>query len=459
VRAFIEAFNENMVEAITPGFILVIDEIMSAWKGQSSDFMADGIPHKTLIVRKPEGSGAEIKALGCGETGVLLRLDLMEQKDAMRQKPHVAEWGAGTAVCLRMCAPWAGIPRVLVADSAFSSVKTLRAMWTLMGIYFLGAVKTASKEFPKQWLSEWHKGLAAGTLHRGDWVTLRSTYEPPVGGAAQADAAAGAGERLPVVAVGWADLKCKAIIGNIGTTLRCPTDSERVRHKKILQDGQFVTSRIVLGVKRPSMIELFFRHFGCIDQHDHRRQGSLAFERQWHTKQWWHRIFMTVLGVVVTNVFLVYRFMYKKRNHGSTTGMDDFSTTCGKLAFQLIHNMYLERERNARRAAGAGAGAGADGSDGEDGGPEMVHNAKPLSTLEMYQQRALAAEHGAEDGDEATRKRARRRCSMEGCSEKCSYYCTTCSDVAADKIVCFCFLTHGNKSRNCFGQHVKDMAL
>ena len=55
---------------------------MSAWKGPDGEYVAEGMPHKTKIAHKPEGAGAEMKALACGETGILLKLDVMEGREA-----------------------------------------------------------------------------------------------------------------------------------------------------------------------------------------------------------------------------------------------------------------------------------------------------------------------------------------------------------------------------------------
>ena len=80
IRPFITAFNENTPTVFSPGKYLCVDEIMSAWKGLSAVFDAEGIPHQTKIQRKPEGIGAEMKAIACGTTSIILQLDLMEGK-------------------------------------------------------------------------------------------------------------------------------------------------------------------------------------------------------------------------------------------------------------------------------------------------------------------------------------------------------------------------------------------
>jgi hypothetical protein len=113
------------------------------------------MPHVTKIPRKPEGVGAEIKALASGgEMGVIIGLDLMEGQEHQRQKPFWDEFGEGTAVCLRLMTPYFRRGHILHADSAFSSVKTLCALAS-RGVRFMGIVKTAHRQFPVRFLRLW----------------------------------------------------------------------------------------------------------------------------------------------------------------------------------------------------------------------------------------------------------------------------------------------------------------
>lgn len=77
---------------MVPGQHVVVDECMSSWTGSEAEYVAEGMPHKTKIVRKPEGVGAELKAMACGSTGILLKLDIMEGKEANHLKPFSAVW-------------------------------------------------------------------------------------------------------------------------------------------------------------------------------------------------------------------------------------------------------------------------------------------------------------------------------------------------------------------------------
>ena len=310
-----------------PGQHVVVDECMSSWTGSEAEYVAEGMPHKTKIVRKPEGVGAELKSMACGSTGILLKLDIMEGKDANRRKSFSAEFGEGTAVVLRLCSSLFGSGRIVHADSAFSSVKTLLAL-EQKGLYFQGMVKTAHKEYPMGFMKDWENGLAEGGVpSRGDWCLLESKTP----------------QNTNMYALGLKDRKLKTIISNAGTTLS-GNPSKRKRHKKVEKDGMYETVTYYKEISRPSMIELFFSCFGAIDVHDHYREGSLAFEREWYTHCWWHRMFATIFGMCVVDAYMAYKFEAEK--NGDAT--DDFKGFIGKLAYQLIHNQYLDQPMELR---------------------------------------------------------------------------------------------------------------
>ncbi|KAL5492030.1 hypothetical protein EMCRGX_G017418 [Ephydatia muelleri] len=80
IRPIIEDFNLTRQKNISPGCHLTVDECISAWKGPDGEYVAEGMPHKTKIARKPEGAGAEMKALACGEAGIILKLDVRKER-------------------------------------------------------------------------------------------------------------------------------------------------------------------------------------------------------------------------------------------------------------------------------------------------------------------------------------------------------------------------------------------
>ena len=92
----------------------MVDEIMSSWRGAEGKYSAEGLPHVTKIARKPEGVGAEMKAVADGESNIMLRLDIMEGKERQAQKPFADIGSEGTAITLRLCS------RILVQEGSFT---------------------------------------------------------------------------------------------------------------------------------------------------------------------------------------------------------------------------------------------------------------------------------------------------------------------------------------------------
>ena len=115
--------NKRRQQFAVPSHILTEDELMSSWISRKQDYTSDGIPHLAKINRKPKGVGTEMKCLADGIVGIMLQLEICEGKEAEAQKMW-SHLPAGTAQTLRLSDPWHGSGRIIVADSAFSSVTT-----------------------------------------------------------------------------------------------------------------------------------------------------------------------------------------------------------------------------------------------------------------------------------------------------------------------------------------------
>ncbi|POM58709.1 Integrase catalytic core protein [Phytophthora palmivora] len=107
------------------------------------------------------------------------------------------------------------------------------------------------------------------------------------------------------------------------------------------------------------MVELFFEYFSTVDVHDHYRQGSLEIEREWLTHSWAHKIFGTVLGMVVVDSYLAYR--YEKRESNGGSDLDDTSLPVHTLLalgdrpeYQQLKIHLNEPNAAARRAKAKG---------------------------------------------------------------------------------------------------------
>ena len=329
-------FNENRRDIVIPGTHMVVDESMSAWKGQEGKYSATGIPHATKIQRKPEGIGAEIKCLCDGDSNIMLALDIMEGKQAQRLKKYYhLGLGEGTAVILRLCENWFPSGRVIHADSAFSSTRTAIACLT-WGLHFMGTVKTASREFPKKYLQSFEKDHGARCLHpRGGFKLMKSSRGR--------DGSRNINDK-DIFGLAWYDKRTKFLISTVGTTIQ-GEPSSRPRHSREVVDGQYVTRLSQKKVPRPMMIQEFFDCFSNIDVHNHYRQGSLAMEKSWKTHKWYHRIFTTVFGMCVVDAFYAWKYECHKKM--------EFTEFTSTLAHELVHNLFLNNQVDLRRRAEA----------------------------------------------------------------------------------------------------------
>jgi hypothetical protein len=300
---------------------MVVDELMSAWKGIDALYNVNGMPHVSKQMRKPEGVGAEIKAVADGTTTIIMRLDIMEGKEQQSKKEFADLKKEGTAITLRLMKPWFSSGRVVHADSAFSSVFTLLEC-RKRGLHFMGLVKTAHVEFPSDYLKAQASNFGHDSLYpRGGYILLQSIADP------------NGVSHPPIFALGWYDAQPKYLVSSCGSTVP-GTPSIRPRQRIDLQDGEFVTVSYEKTVPRPKMVEDFFATFSNIDVHDHYRQGSLEMERHWITRNWTHRIFTTIFGICIVDAFLAHRF---EKNINNDAPMD-FTAFCGQLSRELIEN-------------------------------------------------------------------------------------------------------------------------
>jgi len=150
VRGFVEAFNDRRAQVVKPGGTLTVDECMVPWEGTDFKWSAEGMPHVTKIARKPKGVGAELKSCADGQSGIMLRLEIQEGAEAMKDKKWADVYKYHTAVTLRLTEPWHGSNRTVNGDSAFASFVTAIALLAV-GLFFRGIVKTASSLFPMKW--------------------------------------------------------------------------------------------------------------------------------------------------------------------------------------------------------------------------------------------------------------------------------------------------------------------
>ena len=140
----------------------------------------------------------------------------------------------------------------------------------------------------------------------------------------------------------------------------------------------------------------------------------MALETAWQTQSWASRVISTILGIVETDAYLLYK---KFHPGGSKISHSDFTESVAKGL--LI-----------RRIPGAST------SNSES----LPHDIVPLSSLTYYNK----------NSPYAAATYANRLCTI--CKSPCKYLCRVCSDTSKGSIVAMC----GLKSKNgcsCITKH------
>ena len=292
-----------------------------------------------------------------------------------------------TAVTLRLTTSIHRTNRTVVGDSAFSSVSTAGACQQY-GLHFMGIIKTAHKQYPKNILKAWAHNQPRGSHH-----VMQAT---PV-------------ER-PIYALAWNDKKLKLFVFTRGTTI----DAEPAVRKRARLDEDGRTREFELEIPRPRMVKMFFDGFNAVDTNDQYRQGILKLEENWKTHSWATRTFTTILGVIFVNSHLAMRLT---RDNDATQDPSTFKEDMGKLAYLLIFNPYLVDEARDLRNRGG------DNRNVET--PEELRGSHISAHL-----------HDTSKYRELPKMRARMRCSI--CQKLTRQFCVDCSDDNHQKYVAVC---------------------
>lgn len=136
----LEACNKAWQAGWDPATVLVIDETMVAWSGASTG-------HLTFLPRKPTPLGFMLKTLVCGESCIMVHMELCEGKEIDRKKKYTTEFGATTGTTLRLLEPYFYEGRIVIGDAWFGSFKTAVQL-KIHGTDCVMNVKLAKAKFP-----------------------------------------------------------------------------------------------------------------------------------------------------------------------------------------------------------------------------------------------------------------------------------------------------------------------
>eukprot|EP00798_Chlamydomonas_sp_ICE-L_P002138 gene2138-18187_t len=235
VRTWLTECNKAWQEAALAGTMLIPDETMIFWTGLGG--------HLTYMPRKPTPLGICLKSLA-DTSRIVFNVELVEGKEQDSLKEFYAEYGATLATTLRLCKPWFGSGRQILADSWFGSVKCCLEMYSC-GLFCIMSVKTAHKGFPKG--------------------------------------------------------KIKAALKERGSCGTSNPGKAAVRKRVRINKGEKVVLHYRL--EQPQMFEAYRSNFNAIDCADRLALGPNSIIEVWKTKNVHHRIFAATLAMCEQNAY------------------------------------------------------------------------------------------------------------------------------------------------------------
>ena len=287
----IDQVNTNRQNFLLTGTIKILDESMSAWKPRVSE--KGDLPHLTKVDRKPRDIGTEFKTVACVLLGVMLYLEIQRGSKGMGNMLYANEMQQ-TAACSKRLVhgstqSWLdGRSELYLGDAWFGNLNTLRAIAAVdhdgIGTVqhkVIFVIKTGKRLFPKDALASILKDQPAGTS------AVFKTTDPVI--------------KREILAIGWNYNQSNTLFflatADAGSTE--PGTPYKIRFPDWFGN---VTFR---EVPRPKILNTYFEGANMIDRHNHYRQGVLSLEEKWVTTNGHFRILTTLIGMNVTDTFLL----------------------------------------------------------------------------------------------------------------------------------------------------------
>ena len=146
-----------------------------------------------------------------------------------------------------------------VGDSAFSSVAIAMAVKNV-GLGFIGVVKTAAKEFPKEFLNNIQLG------GKGDFYGMTTTKEG-----------------VELMAFTWCDRERCSFITTAGSLAKSH-QQERFRYRPVGPANE-VAEKVLLAIDLPLSAEMYYAGNGTVDFHNRVHSKDVKIEKRIVTKK------------------------------------------------------------------------------------------------------------------------------------------------------------------------------
>ena len=141
--------------------------------------------------------------------------------------------------------PWVKTDRCVCAASYFTSINAVTVM-RMMGLHFIGVVKTATKKFPLSYLSNLE------LVKHGDYKVL---------------AARGTNGQPTMLSFIWMDRDCHYFVTSVSSLdSGIPYSWNRWRQVSLELDA--LPENVELTIPQPKAMEVYYRTCSVIDQHN-----------------------------------------------------------------------------------------------------------------------------------------------------------------------------------------------
>ena len=292
----------------------------------------------------------------------------------------------GTNVLKFLVEPWVRTDCCVCANSYFVSVNAVTVM-RMMGLCFIGVVKTATKKFSMSYLSNLE------LVQHGDYKGL---------------VARGTDGQPTMLSFIWMDQDCHYFIAS-ASSLDSGIPYSHNRWCQVSLELDALPENVELTILQPKATEVCYQTCGVIDQHNRHRQDNLKTKKKLETKKWDMRVNQTIFSMIVVDTWLVY-----SQATGSTELQSEFYV---HLAEELSDNNIdsrLQRWRNS----------GEDRSDSNDESPVMMCTGRVHAGVSCH---LTPTKHRCCTGDGELTVQRLQGCCIE-CGKMTTYLCSACMD-------------------------------
>jgi hypothetical protein len=228
--------------------------------------------------------GTEFKTAACPVTGVMCYMEIQRGKEDMKSAKFNSTVGATTGCTLRLLLNTIpeedqGIKHGITGDAWFGSVNTANEVG-LRGHEGVFQVKQYHALFPKDFIEDALKE-APGGIH----IVLNGTTK----------------DEVNLVAVGYRYSR-KTILHFVLSENAGSTGEGDPYEMKYTDNYGNICTRYV---DQPEVVSNFFASSNVIDTHNQLRQHLLQLEKKWLTKNPFFRLATTLIGINVTDAFLL----------------------------------------------------------------------------------------------------------------------------------------------------------